>query len=257
MGRYSFSILSLFLGLAGAAHAQAPAPPADPNLPPVALDGNPIKGVRFVAEGVTPNQFFESPETKVATLEIKLGQGRIVVLKESLNAPGGAQPVLALGDPSIADFVLLAPRQLRIVGRRLGTTDLSVTSSDGKTHSIDIHVVADLDPLRQQLRRVFPSASVKLSQVLDQLFVEGEARDSRQATQILRSINSYLQSQQGVSGASARHAIVGPGAPDSPPPRQPRPRRARRARRTRKRSAKPPSATIPRAGRPSTRAVLT
>ena len=195
MGRHAFSILSLLFGLAGAAYAQAPAPPADPRLPS-ALDANPVKGVRFVAQGVTPNSFFDSPETKVVprwNSSSAKARPVVVPLKDSLTAPGGAQPVIALGDPSIADFVLLAPRQLRVVGRRLGTTDLSVTSTDGKTHSIDIHVVADLDPLRQQLRRVFPSANVKLSQVQDQVFVEGEARDSRQATLIIRSVGGFLQ----------------------------------------------------------------
>jgi pilus assembly protein CpaC len=209
------------LGFAGAASAQAPAPPTEFDV--AAANANPVKGVRFVPQGITPNAFFDSPETKVGSLEVKLGQGRILVLKESLTAPGGAQPVIALGDPSIADFVLLAPRQLRIVGRRLGTTDLSVTSADGKTYSIDIRVIANLDPLLQQIRKVFPSAHVKLSQVLDQIFVEGEVRDARQASQILRTISSYLQTQQGVSLASARNATAGPAAPpgDVPPPPAP------------------------------------
>ena len=217
MERIHLCILGLFLGFAAspAALAQAPARPVAPDLPPLPreLPASIAQAPRGNAAMVVPNNYFESPDTKVATLDVKLGQGRVVVLKESLNAPGAGQPVLAIGDPSVADFVVLGARQLRIVGRRLGTTDLSVTNSDGKTYSIEIHVVADLDPLRKQLKQVFPSASLKLSQILDQVIIEGEARDTRQVVQILQSVGAYIQSQSAASASTPKTTSAGPPPP--------------------------------------------
>ena len=61
-----------------------------------------------------------------AILEIVLGQGRILTTRADLSGPAG-KAVIALGDPAVMDFVVLGPRQIRLVGHRLGSTDLSIT----------------------------------------------------------------------------------------------------------------------------------
>ena len=99
-----------------------------------------------------------------------------MVLKEDLGAPNQQAPFIAVGDPSVADFFQVGPRQLRLIGKRLGSTDLSVTTSSGKTYAFELQVVADLDVLRIQLRQMFPEASLQLAQVRSKVVVEGQAR---------------------------------------------------------------------------------
>lgn len=171
----------------------------------------------------------------VGLLEVKVGQGRFVVLKEDLAAPNQPAPFLAVGDPSVADFFQVGPRQLRLIGKKLGSTDLSVTTSSGKTYAFDVQVVADLEVLRVQLRQMFPEASLRLSQVRSKIVVEGQARSAAQVSRIIGTIDSYMKAAQAVQltgqvGDVARvenpDAAVPPppvpvqaaGAPNAPPP---------------------------------------
>lgn len=199
--------LAVMLGLVARAAAQAPE-----GLPP-ALEGPPA----LRAGGP---RLFESPETTIGTLEVKLGQGRLVTLLDSLAAPGAAgSPTIAVGDPGIADFVVLGPRQVRVIGRRLGTTDLALTTAEGRTESLEVRVVADLDPLRATLRRGFPAARVELTQSLGQVLVEGQVRDARQAAQVIEAVERYVAAIQGTASAAPRGLSAGaPAAGLAPAP---------------------------------------
>ena len=59
--------------------------------------------------------------------------------------------------PFVMDFVVLSPRQLRLIGHRLGTTDLSITTNDGQIFNFEVHVVADLSILEMRLKALFPT----------------------------------------------------------------------------------------------------
>jgi pilus assembly protein CpaC len=136
---------------------------------------------RFV-EGLTCND---------AGFDIIVGQGRILNLRESLTE-GKAAPLIATGDPTIIDFVVINPRQIRVIGLRTGVTDLSVTTSDGKTYSFEVRVVIDLEPLRTRIRCLFPDATIRLSQLRDQVILEGQARDSAQVRRITEVARAYV-----------------------------------------------------------------
>jgi len=143
--------------------------------------------------------FVESLGKNSSVIEVKLGQGRILALKRSLTAPGQNSPFLAVGDPSVVDFFIVGPQQIRLIGKKLGTTDLSITIGAGATSEtldFEIQVVADLDVLRGQLRQMFPDASLKLAQLREKIVVEGQARDSAQVGRILAAIDTYVRSIQ-------------------------------------------------------------
>ena len=72
-----------------------------------------------------------------AVLELVMGQGRILSTRADLSGQA-SKAVIAVGDPSVMDFVVLSPRQLRLIGHRLGTTDLSITTTDGQIFNFEV-----------------------------------------------------------------------------------------------------------------------
>jgi pilus assembly protein CpaC len=156
--------------------------------------------------------FVENVSSNDSVFEVLLGQGRILTLRENLTE-GKTAPLVATGDPTVVDFVVINPRQLRVIGQRVGITDLSVTTATGKTYNFEVRVVLNLDLLRARLRCLFPDASLRLYPIRDQVAVEGEARDTAQVAKILEAIRAYLLSLQ---IAQAR-VVSGPAGRYMPP----------------------------------------
>src|SRR5262249_51162610 len=98
--------------------------------------------------------FVESLKGDDATFEVIIGQSRILTVKEDIPA-GGRPPLIAVGDPSVIEFFVISPRQIRITGLRFGTTDLSITTATGETYTFRVQVVADLVLLEGKLRAMF------------------------------------------------------------------------------------------------------
>ena len=145
------------------------------------------------------DSFVESLRGNDATIDLLVNQARILNLKQDITV-GPNQALIAVGDPTILDFTVLNSRQLRIIGRGIGVTDLSITTARNETYTFEIRVLADLTLIKGKLRATFPDASVKLSQIRDHFVVEGEARDPAQIFRIMQMITAYLQStfiQQG------------------------------------------------------------
>ena len=120
---------------AGAVRAQeAPAPPAGP--PPVQTQPTPAQSIggfpallptvsgRAADQPPAISSFIESLGSTEAFFEVKVGQGRLMTLKENLAAPGKPSPSIAIGDPTVIDTLIVGPRQIRVIGKRIGTTDL-------------------------------------------------------------------------------------------------------------------------------------
>jgi pilus assembly protein CpaC len=163
--------------LIGGFAPRLPVPPPPADLPPA-------------------TSFIDSLGEAVGVLEVKVGQGRFVTIKEDLAAPGEPAPFIAIGDPNVADFFQVGPRQLRLIGKRMGSTDLSVTTGSGKSYTFELQVVADLDVLRAQLRQMFPDAFLKLAQIRNKVIVEGQARDAGQVIRIVSTIDAYMRTMQ-------------------------------------------------------------
>src|SRR5438046_2248792 len=98
----------------------------------------------------------------------------VAVLRNMGEKGGKDEAWVAVGDPTIIEFVVLNARQIRIVGLRMGTTDFSLTTRDNRTYGFEVRVVADLHVLQRQLERLFPDAkNLKLGQIRDHVVVEG------------------------------------------------------------------------------------
>lgn len=184
---------ALLIGVGTAVGQEESAVPEVTPLPPPSLVGvEPPPDAAALGEAV-------GSTVARSVLEVKVGQGRFLNLPEDLAQPGKPAPFLAVGDPSVADFLQVGPRQLRVVGKRLGVTDLSITTATGRTIDFELRVTGDLESLNQQLLRMFPSARLTLTQLRDRIIVEGQARDASEVTRIIQVIDGYIRSAQRVS----------------------------------------------------------
>lgn len=203
----------LLIGWAGHAVAQGspppptPLPPPSPSVdaelpsalpfPPTTETSSGLPLVTLAApqpmEKPGPSSFIDSLKGNDAAFEVVVGQGRILTVRDDITA-GRNQSLIAVGDPSVVEFAVVSPRQVRITGLRVGVTDLSITTATPQTYSFEVRVVADLSLLTGKLRQVFPDASLRLAQLRDHVVVEGEARDMVQVNKIIETITAYLQS---------------------------------------------------------------
>lgn len=211
------AVLTSGLLLAGSSAAQVPTAGTISGFPPTAQPApqtppRPAQGPNSVGA------FVEGVSTNDAVFEVRVGQGRLLTTKEDLAARGRPPALIAVGDPTVIDFAVVGPRQIRIVGQRIGVTDLVITTSDNRTYSFEVRVVADTDVLQVQLRHLFPSASIKLSQVRDHIVVEGQARSTAQIARIMETIEAYLVSLQSAQAKQLSGNQQGqpPGMPTRP-----------------------------------------
>ncbi len=175
---------------------QAPPPPPPLPVAPAAalpLEAPALPAPATVREALPGPSLIEGLSETNGVIEIKVGRGRFITLKEDLAVAGQPAPFIAVGDPGVADFFQVGPRQLRLIGKKIGRTDLSVTTGSGKSYDYELHVVADLDALRVQLRQSFPDASLKLTQFGPKVVVEGQARGVTQVSRIVAAIDSYMK----------------------------------------------------------------
>jgi pilus assembly protein CpaC len=187
-----FALLLGSLAITGQAAAEQPACPPTisgfaPCLPPTPQrPPRPATGPESVAA------FVDHLTTNDSAFEVVMGQGRILSIKAKLKEDSW----IAAGDPSVIDFSVVSPRQIRVIGQRIGVTDLSITTSAGESYNFEIRVVADLNNLRSQLACMFPDAQLRLGQIRDHIVVGGQARDTGQVARIIETIRAYLLSLQ-------------------------------------------------------------
>src|SRR5262249_45623804 len=70
---------------------------------------------------------------------------------------------VSVSQPGVADVVVVAPSQLLINGKAVGTTSLIVFNEAGDVSNFDLIVLPDVGALRGQLRLLFPNEKVDIS----------------------------------------------------------------------------------------------
>ncbi|HEY2249868.1 MAG TPA: pilus assembly protein N-terminal domain-containing protein, partial [Planctomycetaceae bacterium] len=172
-----------------------------PHLPSVASKLPPLSE-RFNAA----SSFVDSLSKNDALIEVVLGQGRLIVLKDDLTKEGArgkaAQGIIAVGNTDVVDFDVLGPRHIRLLGKHIGVTDLVITDANQNTYSYEVHVIYDLNLLQARIRQLFPDAQVRLVQLGKNLVAEGQARDVAQIRQIIQLVQRGVLTDGAQGGPS-------------------------------------------------------
>jgi pilus assembly protein CpaC len=126
---------------------------------------------------------------------------------------------VAVGDARIADVILLNPRELYMLGRTVGTTNLILWQKSGDTIIADLAVSADTATLQVGIDKLTGKAGmVKVTAAADSLMLSGTVPDVVMAEHVLQMANAFVTRSRptaggpGTGGASPAGTSTQPAA---------------------------------------------
>ncbi len=117
-------------------------------------------------------------------------------------------------DPGILEIVQYSPTEFELIGGGAGDTTLTLWFADGQALRYQVRVQRDVREeeraaveygvLERKINEFFPNSMVQLIPFADKLIVRGQARDSKEAAQIIALITGQATDQTG--------RVIGPGS---------------------------------------------
>ena len=118
---------------------------------------------------------------------LRLTAGKSMLLQLSENAER-----LSVGNPDVADVMLINPREIYLLGKKSGHTNLLVWTATGSTTLRDISVGADTESLHAKLREYVPSAeNLRVDSVADTLVLSGRVSDGMKVQRLMTLTEAF------------------------------------------------------------------
>lgn len=115
-----------------------------------------------------------------------LGQARLIYLPNSVTR-------IAIGDEMIADVKLISARQLYLIGKSVGETNLILWHQDGSMSVIDAQVTIDLMPVRRMLAQALPNETqIDLSAAGASIVLGGTVSNALTAEAVVSMVDAYV-----------------------------------------------------------------
>ncbi|SFN18608.1 pilus assembly protein CpaC [Formivibrio citricus] len=98
-----------------------------------------------------------------------------------LRLPAPATRV-SIGSPDIVDVVLLNPREIYLLGKKVGATNLTLWSKSGQSTIVDVAVGLDTASLQARLQQLLPKErNIKVFAASDTIVLSGTVADATKA----------------------------------------------------------------------------
>ena len=115
---------------------------------------------------------------------------------------------VSVSQPAVADVLVVAPSQLLINGKAIGTTSLIVFDEKGDVVNYDLVVGPDISALRAQLRTIFPNEKVEVSTSGPSLVLKGEVANETVYDKVLEIVLTYIPPKPPATIAPTASTIV-------------------------------------------------
>lgn len=111
-----------------------------------------------IVQAAAPGQKVTVPLNKSITLSLEQPAKRI-----------------AVGNPGVADIVILRGNEVQVIGKALGATNLVAWNDSGRVQATySIEVVHDLDTLKQKLHQMLPGDDISVQSAQENIVLTGE-----------------------------------------------------------------------------------
>lgn len=122
----------------------------------------------------------------VQALDLVLGKSTVVDVPVAIKRA-------SLADPSIADAIVLSPKQIYVTGKGFGSTNLTLWGKDDQILAIfDVEVALDVARLSEQFSRLLPEeTNLHLASSNDHLTLTGTISSPAKLSQALAVAEAY------------------------------------------------------------------
>jgi len=119
-----------------------------------------------------------APTVSVTDLDATIGKSNLI----NLSVPIAR---ISVGNPAVADVILLSSKQLYILGKSIGSTNVMMWDRQGNTIAmIDVNVSRELGALNAEIRKLLPRGALKVRSMGENVVLEGHVPDARIASQV-------------------------------------------------------------------------
>ncbi len=136
-------------------------------------------------------------------VEVALHQSEIIHIN---------QPVakISVGSPEIADILILRSRQLYVVGKKLGSTNVTLWDNRNQViRSVGIEVTHDLEGLKAKLHQVMPGEEIEVRSSQGAIVLSGEVSSAPRVEAAMQLARSYQGSNPKENGEVLNMMQVG------------------------------------------------
>ncbi len=119
------------------------------------------------------------------SLELKLG---IV----DTYRPQQAVSKVSVADPSVAEAILIGPKEISLIGRAVGSTTLILGDETQGRQLVDLAVSLDLAGLKNQLHQIYPGEDIEVRPAPAGIILSGTVSGPEISEQIVLLAGSYL-----------------------------------------------------------------
>ncbi len=104
----------------------------------------------------------------------------------------GKADKVSLGDPEVLDIVILKSSELFLIGKKLGSTNLSVWDRSGRLiETLNIEVSHDLNNLKAKLFEFLPNETIKVHSAKNKLILSGQISNQSKMNLALKIAETY------------------------------------------------------------------
>jgi pilus assembly protein CpaC len=150
--------------------------------------------------------------TPPSSLELQPGKSSMLRLPEPVASR-------SIGNPGVAQAMLVGPDTLYVVGVDIGSTNMIVQGRSGKCSVVDVAVGMDAAGLRASLAQLLPDEkNIRVSAAADALVLSGTVEDGATLLHVLELAQAYVRRPvQALAAARAEGGAAAPGpAPAAP-----------------------------------------
>ena len=131
------------------------------------------------------------------TLMVPLYKSRVVTLDEPAAR-------ISVGNAEIADILILRSRQLYVLGKDLGTTNVLLwDSNDNLIGTVSVEVTHDLQGLKAKLHHLMPDEQIEVYSAQRNIVLSGRVSNVTAMNAALRIAQGYFKESAGTSTADA------------------------------------------------------
>ena len=136
---------------------------------------------------------------------VPLYKSRIIELSKPVKK-------ISVGNPEIADILILRSKQIYIVGKALGTTNVVLWDNDGNViDTVNMEVTHDLRTLKSKFHHLLPGEDIKVHSSQGSLVLSGELSSATKMSAAMDLARSFLPLSRGLKATMGDVELEGSG----------------------------------------------